>query len=259
MKRFFFVLLAVAALSVPRTWAQDRQIFNHMALGPTFGTDGIGLDLVMPVGRHIQLRGGYAIDPIQPSFKVNAGSYSIQGTVYNFNDIPVKFGSWKNGTGHLLLDIYPSRKGGFHFSLGAFINNGMPLSASADLSKVLDPEDYGTLSLEDISTDKSGVLYLDLKTWSVMPYAGLGFGRALNPERTFGFVFDMGVLVWGSPQFQSYNYVSNTLNPSWPVEVVPITGEKVRQYNTTAADVLSILASIPVLPYMRFGFYFRLF
>jgi hypothetical protein len=257
MKKLLVLLFAAIALAIPRAQAQD--MFNHMSLGVTVGlTDGFGLDIAMPMGSKFQLRAGYAIDPIGLSFDIeNLGSMKFNGKDYQMKNVPVSVSSWKSGNGHLMADFYPG-KGGFHLSAGAFVNNGKFISAVADLSKVLDREDWGASSVNGVSTDKNAQAYMDVKTWAVMPYVGLGFGRALNPEKTFNFVFDMGLLVWGSPQLQSRKYTLSSNYENY--DSVPITSQSLGlKEGDTAAQLMDLVSAIPVCPYLRFGFYFKLF
>lgn len=258
MKKLLVLVFAAFALAAPRALAQDSQMFNHMALGATLGVDGVGLDAVFPMGANFQLRAGYAIDPLSLNLNLNLGQQTVGGKTVNLNGIPFSARSFNSGTGHLMADFYPSKKGGFHISAGLFVNNGKLLSATADLSNVLDRDTWGTASFSGISTDSKGTAYVDVKTWAAMPYVGIGFGRALTPDRLFGFVFDMGVLVWGSPQLQSRNYVRSTSDDVYDTTV--ITSESLGLNKDDAnAKLLDAISSIPVCPYIRFGFYFRLF
>ena len=267
MKKLLVVLFAAAALAVPRAQAQDSQMFNHLGLGVTVGLmDGFGIDAVLPMGPKFQIRAGYAIDPISvPLSDMDFGTYTSGSKTVNLNDIPLSVSTWKSGNGHLMFDFYPSSTGGFHISAGAFINNGKFVSVAADASKVLDKADWGTLAIGPdggsfkVSTDGNGVINMDVKTWAVMPYIGLGFGRALNPEKTFNFVFDMGLFVWGSPTVQSYDYTDHYFNESKPVKTVVLDGASMKSVTAQGAEILDLVSSIPVCPYMRFGFYFKLF
>ncbi len=266
MKKLLVSAIAAATLlAAPCAQAQDSQMFNHMSLGVTVGLlDGFGLDLAMPVGPSIQLRAGYAIDPIPINASLDLGTYTSGDKTFNLNGIGVKANTWKSGNGHLMADFYPSRTGSFHLSAGVFVNNGKLVSASADLSKVLDKGDWGTLAIGPeggftVSTDPQGQLLVDVKTWAAMPYLGLGFGRAVDRQQRFRFVFDMGLLIWGGLKIQSYDYVDNSFNSSKPVKTVALDGDALRSYNAQAADILDAVSSLPLCPYMRFGFYFRLF
>ena len=257
MKKILVLVFAAAILAAPRAQAQDSMMFNHMALGATLGMDGFGLDLAMPLGNTVQLRAGYGIDIygslIPVSTTLNLGT--IEG--HNFNNIDASAKVWGSGTGHLFADFYPG-KGGFHISAGLFVNNGKLVSATADLSKALSSADWARTSVNGISTDLNGQLYVDVKHWNVMPYLGLGFGRAINPEKTFNFVFDMGLMVWGSPEVQSRKYTMASNYQEY--ETVAVTPQTLGlNEGDQAAKLLNLISEIPVCPYIRFGFYFKLF
>lgn len=261
MKKTIALLAALCIFSMS-AFAQDKQCFNHLALGPTIGVDGLGVDLVAPISSQFQIRAGYAIDPIPISFTANLGSVSSGSKTINLNNTPLSFSPWKSGNGHLLIDFYPSKTGGFHISAGLFVNNGKPISAKADLTRILDKADWGTLAAGpeggfQVSTDMEGQLKIDFKTWAVNPYVGVGFGRALNPEKTFNFVFDMGVMVWGRPSFQGYDYTETPMNK--PVKTVSLDADSVSKLNQTAGKLVYLASAFPVCPYIRFGFYFKLF
>lgn len=258
MKKILVLVFAAAILAAPRAQAQDSMMFNHMAMGVTLGVDGLGLDLAFPLGNTIQLRGGYGIDAYGSLIPVTANLDlgTIEGR--NLNNIPVSAKVWSSGTGHLLFDFFLSKKSGFHFSAGAFANNGKLLSVAADLSKVLDSADWAKTSVNGLTTDKKGTAYVDVKHWAVMPYLGLGFGRALNPEKTFNFVFDMGLMLWGSPELQSRKYTAASDYNEF--ETVAITAQSMGlKEGEQAAKLLNLVSEIPVCPYIRFGFYFKLF
>lgn len=258
MKKTIAFVAVLCTVCMSAFAQEDKQCFNHLALGPTIGVDGLGVDLVAPISPKFQIRAGYAIDPIPVSFNASLGTVSSGSKTINLNNTPLSFSTWKSGNGHLLVDFYPSKTGGFHISAGLFFNNGKPISSKADLTRVLDKADWGTLAAGPeggfmVSTDMEGQLRIDVKTWAVNPYVGIGFGRALNPERTFNFVFDMGVMVWGSPSFQGYDYTET------PVKTVTIDSASVNKLNQTAGKLVHIASAFPVCPYIRFGFYFKLF
>ena len=266
MKKILVLVFAVAILAAPRAQAQDSMVFNHMALGVTAGFDGVGLDIAMPLGNAVQFRVGYGTDIygslIPVNLNVNLGTFTSGDKTVNLNNIPLSVNVWKSGNGHFFADFYPT-KGNFHISAGVFVNNGKLVSAQADLSKALDKQNWGVgigpQGGFTVSTDQNGQLMMDVKTWAVNPYVGVGFGRAVNREKTFNFVFDLGIMVWGTPSVHGYNYAEHIFDESRPVKDVLIDAESVKPLSSQAADILDMLSSVPVCPYMRFGFYFKLF
>ena len=42
---------------------EDKNLFNHLSVGITAGTPGIGVDVAMPIGHYVQARAGFATFP----------------------------------------------------------------------------------------------------------------------------------------------------------------------------------------------------
>ena len=149
-----------------------------MALGPKFGTTGIGLDYAFGINRHINLRSGF-----------NYGSFNLDKS----------FGSVKYDTAldmisvPVLVDLYPAG-GNFRISAGLYIQPDTKADIDATPSEpeqignhVYAPEIIGTLSgtieVEDVLT----------------PYIGIGFGNTVGEDQWLTFSLDIGVM------FQSYD------------------------------------------------------
>lgn len=69
-----FIALSLSALAVQ---AQKKQpLFNHLDLGVTLGTTGVGIDMAMPVTNYARLRTGFSYVPrieVPMSFSVQVG------------------------------------------------------------------------------------------------------------------------------------------------------------------------------------------
>ena len=75
MKKILFSFaLAVVTLS-----SQAQNMFNHLDLGVTLGTTGIGLDAAMPVGDYVKLRTGFEVMP-RFNYDMNFEVESFDGT-----------------------------------------------------------------------------------------------------------------------------------------------------------------------------------
>ena len=126
--------------------------------------------------------------------------------------------------GKLLVDYYPFKKASFHLTAGAyfgknkFINFEGKMKQAAAVLNVLEknnitlsedpfisgPDDeHGnptyTLGARDIMDVNAAI-----KTNTVKPYVGLGFGRAV-PKHRVGASFELGAMFWGSPEITSTN------------------------------------------------------
>ena len=49
MKKCLYAFLLMGMMSVSTVCAQDKYVFNHLALGAEVGTTGIGLELAAPL------------------------------------------------------------------------------------------------------------------------------------------------------------------------------------------------------------------
>lgn len=75
MKKILFSF----ALAVGTLTSQAQNMFNHLDLGVTLGTTGIGLDAAMPVGDYVKLRTGFEVMP-RFNYDMNFEVESFDGT-----------------------------------------------------------------------------------------------------------------------------------------------------------------------------------
>lgn len=204
MKRILLLTLVAFCVSQGIN-AQSKKlekfgIFDHVGVGLSVGTDGIGFDLAAPLTNYVAVRAGFAAIP---AFKFNKNIHvndnGDAATYYNKVDIETKV---KRFDAKLLFDFYPFKKGSFHLTAGAYIGD-YTLATIRNTSPILkNPADYGTagLILGDyrITTDKNGNAEIKVKTNGFKPYVGLGFGRAVTKKR-FTVSCDFGVQFWGRP------------------------------------------------------------
>ena len=83
-------LLSAICFAAPAV-AEDG-ILNHLDLGVSAGTTGIGIDVAMPVGKSVRLRAGYTY---MPRFKLSANfpvqtsqGISLDSYAGKFDQIP---------------------------------------------------------------------------------------------------------------------------------------------------------------------------
>lgn len=272
---------------------RDDQLFNHMSLGVVAG-GGIGVQLAAPCTPYMQLRGGYVHAPkfkytYQPSsFTSSVGldalvadaQVALKDELDREVDMSgVGFAIKENlGGGYLMLDLFPSKDGGFHFSAGAFLTKQDLLNLDIIASGVLLPNEYGSVSLTlnqetgaRVSSDMEGIFHLNVLSQNKLrPYLGIGFGRAVNMYHRLSFTFDVGVVYTGSLSLQTVNYANpdpgdyGHPNPNYrsgnpPYEIVPITSSTIVDENGTPLDhgYIDQYSRIPVMPLMTFGLHFR--
>ena len=261
--------LAIGASALAQVPAKDKQIFNHMAAGVTLGLDGIGLEVAAPLTPYVQLRAGYSFF-VPASVKLsNLTKFGIPESI-KVEDQQRPFGSAASaavglnfGGGKFLADIFPVDDVGFHFTVGSYFGNPMMLQADLDLSKVLQSDEYASYGFQldendpntNITTDKQGHLNIDLNTWSVRPYVGLGFGRAVNSDKRVSVTFDMGAMLWGSHTLQTYDYSLKN------VHTVALSSELMGKNSLMKgfSKYMKILEGLPVFPMMKLNVFVNLF
>lgn len=260
---------------------------NHVGIGVGAGImDGLSATVGLPLGNHFQIRGNYSIgvpDQVYPlQYEVpDLGTVSVSGKDVHLTDILVRGELTRNL--NAMLDIYLSKNSGFHLTVGlSGILDSKILSVSADISKPLSEafpgQDPSSLFVEfnddgatdpakkqiRISTDKAGVLHLDMrdKQTQFRPYFGLGWGRVASIKSWLNLNLDLGVQKTNGFEFVGYNYdgnpqvfTSGLIGHKDKVENLPVIG--------TVEDILDKAASGELLkgfvPVVRLGLTIRLF
>ncbi len=194
----------MAVFGMGQSFAQldpdEMGFFNHVSIGVSAGTDGIGIDLGAPLGTHFATRVGVSFFPsVKYKFDVNAGSNNAGIFVKDKVDLEGKLDMTNF---KLLFDYYPSLNSSFRITAGAFIGADKIISVYNDGPFIANPAYYGTAGVKlgdyRITSDAQGNVSADLKVNKFKPYLGIGFGRAV-PRKRIGLAFDLGVQFWGSP------------------------------------------------------------
>ncbi|MCD8290585.1 MAG: hypothetical protein LUC91_03680 [Prevotella sp.] len=204
------LLMTSISLSV-NAQKEDKNIFDHLAVGITAGTPGIGVDVATPVTNYVQLRAGFAIFP---TIKVNTHMNLNRSGNINGYEIPSSIDvQGKTGftNGKFLVDVFPFKHCAFHVTAGAYFGSTEIVKAynkePGALSVVNDynNSEYGIqnpigLQLGDyfLTPDEDGNVNAQIKAWACKPYVGLGYGRAV-PNKRVGFMVELGCQFWGSP------------------------------------------------------------
>lgn len=138
----------------PETAKVDNNIFTHLDLGITLGTDGIALDLAAPIGDYVQMRVGFAYMPRfekKVSFQAQIGDtpeprYHEDGTpILDENGKPIQTRFDKMAAlmadltgykvdeyvdmmavptfwnGKILFDVFPFQKKNWFFTAGIYV------------------------------------------------------------------------------------------------------------------------------------------
>ena len=202
MKKIVFLVMAIllGAAGIKAQKVEEFGIFDHLGVGVSVGTTGIGFDVSAPVTDYLQLRAGYSFMPklafttgvdLDTNVPMLADEVEVEGKL-NLNNFK------------LLVDIYPFKasKSAFHLTAGAYIGSENLISIYNTKPFLANPSDWGNVGIElgdyNIPTDKEGNIRADLKVNSFKPYLGIGYGRAI-PKKRLAMSLDMGVQFWGTP------------------------------------------------------------
>lgn len=275
---------------VPDVPKVDKQLVNHLAAGIPIGIlfpNGVGIiELATTLTPHLQFRLGYTM-PLISTFSFTweeacglasniahadlPKTIDYNGTTINLAPTRLSFGSNLGGI-NFFMDVFPGKKAGFHFTFGLYYNPSSPdnlLEVRADLSSALKDagftpgkynEVYFGFNEDDprfrVSPSPNGVITAGIRTLPIHPYAGIGFGRAIDPSKRVCVSFDMGVLYWGNPILVAYDYSLNSSGTA-----VGFTPERVAASNDlkSLADPIKYLSMVSVYPMMKLNIFIRIF
>lgn len=162
MKKVVLSLVALIAILMNVNAEEDKAFFNHLAVGVSVGTPGIGFDVAMPVCDYVTVRAGL---DFMPNIKVEDIGVDISGHSGEWTKYQNDFGQMKANRQYLdpagqkavdevgdymkeslpnevlidgkfsmfdaklLFDIYPTQKSTFHFTVGFYAGNSKIVEA----------------------------------------------------------------------------------------------------------------------------------
>lgn len=191
---FVSVILIAVTSSVKAQGLFSENLFNHFALGTTLGTPGFGVDIATTVGDYFQLRTGFTTIPnIKMTTSLDVSEYAYEGYTgpesYDFE------GKINMTNLKILVDIFPSKKSSFHFTVGTYMGPKKLLKVyNKEDGSLISITNYNNQASEDdqigielgdylLKPDAYGNVEANIKVSGVKPYLGIGFGRAVQ-ERT---------------------------------------------------------------------------
>lgn len=207
MKKLAMFALGLSLLLPTGIKAQDNEMFNHLSLGISLGTDGIGFEAGAPIGRYVQVRTGISFMP--------AFSYSDDAKLYTSTDLntgtevdrkvdvkgTLHMTDWK-----LLFDIYPSTKSSFHFTAGFYLGKQNFVTAkNTEIDPLLVHGGAILIGGQPFGANQEGVANIHVRVNNFKPYLGIGFGRAVPRNHRFAVTCDLGVQFWGKPKVYAWN------------------------------------------------------
>lgn len=181
------MLLLLCLASLPgsaqsnKTPAEKSPFSSEWGIGLNASTYGLGGELIKGIGPRIDIRAGYSTLnlKIDRNLDIQGSSVALKGRLFT-------------GGAHLKANY--NLTDWFHLTLGVASNRtSVSIKAGAN----------GTLPYEDLQITPEDVGNLEIllyPSWSVSPYAGIGFGRTLNRSKKIGFSVDLGAFYHSTPQ-----------------------------------------------------------
>ncbi len=213
MKKLALFALGFAMLLPASVKAQDSEMFNHLSLGVSLGTDGIGFEAAAPIGRYVQARTGISFMPAfsySDDVKYGNNAEGTQDRKINFKGT-LHMTDWK-----LLFDIYPTTKSSFHFTAGFYVGKqNVVTGKNPTPENILKNGGYVVIGGEHFGANSEGIANVQVRVNNFKPYLGIGFGRAVPRKHRFAVTCDLGVQFWGKPKVYSWNqsYKEGTETP----------------------------------------------
>ena len=203
MKKLAILALGIALVLPSSVKAQDSELFNHLSLGVSLGTDGIGFEAAAPIGRYVQARTGISFMP--------AFSYSDDVHIQTSAGLELPDKVEAKGTLHmtdwkLLFDIFPSQNSAFHFTAGFYVGKQNVVTAkNTESHPMLESGGAILIGGQPFGANQQGVANIQVRTSSFKPYLGIGFGRAVPRKHRFAVACDLGVQFWGKPKVYGWD------------------------------------------------------
>ena len=224
----------------------------HAGIGAGLGFDGGSVEAAVSVTPFLQLRAGVNFIPAL-SLSMEMGRIQVASD-YVIDNLIVQ-GTTDIKSFNAMLDLFPGRRTNFHFTVGLYSGNGTLLTATNEDPKLDEGMgmSFGPEKNIFVSADENGQVHLAIATEkTVMPYFGIGSGRALNPNKRVSACFDLGACYCGG-----IHVAANGLNMrNGQMEDVFLTSEDAMNKDKGFIDMLS---QVPILPVMKLSVFVRIF
>ena len=211
--------LGVARLGAQAAPGTSATHHADVSIGLRFGTPGLGLELGKLLTDHLSVR---------------VGAYYVKVTATKAQSDVTYDASLKLHAVSALVDLYPWRRGGFHFTAGIATNpmtvtgTGQPTGGTYDIN--------GT----SYTSAQVGTLTAVAKFPGTNPYVGIGFGTPSRSGGAVEFLFDLGAVI-GQPTI--------TLSATGAANDPALLADMQAQVAQTQSDVRKYLKVYPVLAF----------
>lgn len=279
-KLLSIVLMAVTALVVS---AQDNmEAFRHLSIGAEAGLHGLGVELAMPVQKHLVLKVGYNWAPSGDllSTDINIDTEELKEAQEQYDALlhfqnkfednaVVKAGLQMGLTNYkAMINWYPFTTGRFYLAGGFYYtpdkNQDDPFirisgnttendwAALQELREKTHDDSYDiALTIGDekypvIEKDGCGYMQADFKFDPLKYYVGMGLGRSV-PNKFIGLQFELGAMIY-----------HNSVLYCQDKEVGSIM-DAAEGLGNDAKEILEYVDKYPIYPQLTLRLSFRLF
>lgn len=281
VKKVLLALALTSCISAQAQLADDKNCFNHLSVGLSIGTPGIGFEVGTTINPILTLRAGMEFMPKftvdnhfnfdRPKILNNVSQELLEERYVNIPEYGARLdvkGTPNKTQGKVFLDIYPSKNTIFHFTVGATFGSSTLATVKATDKKIAAIELYNedvrngilqaepnypngfNIDLEGYNiTPNKGRVRLDAKVNAVRPYVGFGVGRTV-PQKRVGAKFELGIEYMGKAKVIDA-YADNG-NGYTITQDTPGISEDFK-------DVIKYIDKVPVYPTLKLTIFGRIF
>lgn len=232
--KLFILVLGSLSLFASASYAQDLSDTtdkSSVGFAARASTLGIGGEFSFPVSKKVNLRAGlygYTHDRVETADNID---YDLKANLFNAG---------------VMLDYHPWA-GNFHISTGVFYsNNKVDAEGQSGQNFEIGDRIYTPAEV--------GTMYGTVKANKIAPYAGLGWGKTTGGKGRVKFLFDVGVLLHGTPKV----VLSSDIPADSPLNLDPVQrAEFDANLDKEIAAFQDDISPYTVYPVVSFGIGFK--
>lgn len=284
MRKPILFLWAVA-MTFP-VWAQDNmEAFRHLSIGGEVGLHGFGMEVAVPVQKHVVLKAGFNKAPSGDLLSTDLSidtkdlrqaqeDYStVTGYEFNnkFGDESVISAGLHTGLTNMkaMVNWYPFSTGRFYLAGGVYYTPGNAKddpflrisgnttendwAALKELNGKLPPTDQKELALEIgdekypvIEKDGCGFMQADFRTDPLKYYLGMGLGRCV-PNKRLGLQLELGAMIYHNARLYCQDKEVGTI-----MDAADVLGSDTK-------EIIEYVDKYPIYPQITVRLSFRVF
>ena len=268
MKKSIVTMLLAVSAFIGVSAQDNMEAFRHISIGAEAGLHGFGVEIAMPIQKHLVLKAGYNWMPSGDLFNTNLtidtkelrqAQESIESAhpdktfINKFGDESVVNAGLQVGLTNLkaMINWYPFASGRFYIAGGVYYTpNAKQDDAFIKLSGNTTENDWAALKeLNDYKKDhypSEPESEIALKIGNESYAVSMGVGRCI-PNRFMGLQFELGAMIY-----------HNSVLKCQDKEVGSIT-DAASNFGSDAEEILEYVDKYPIYPQLTLRLSFRLF